>query len=139
MRLHACCCVDIDNSSQRTLVSENNTKYYYVNVKQTRGTQIKLLFSETLKQRKQGEHIRRLLQLTVIRSMATGSTPTGRCHESIHISQYEYLHHIRRVNIHALTCTVMSLGRYSQARHKRNYGMCSTSYNSICVICTVRR
>lgn len=39
--------------------------------------------------------------------MATGSTPTGRRYESIHISQYEeYLHHIWQIYSHALTCTV---------------------------------
>lgn len=42
--------------------------------------------------------------LTVIRSMATGSTPTGRGHKSIHISHYEgCLRGIWRVNIHAFT------------------------------------
>lgn len=41
------------------------------------------------KHRKAGWTFKEAFTLTVIRSMATGSTPTGRRLESIHISQYE--------------------------------------------------
>lgn len=69
-----------------------------------------------------GSELDTLESLTVIGSMATGSTPTGRCHEFIHASLCEeYIHYIWRVHVHVLSCTVMSLG--SRARQIRSYGM----------------
>lgn len=109
----------------------------HLNIKRTRGTQSKLLFTDTLTKRSTGSRVNTSGGLTVIRSMATGSTPTGRCHESVHNQSMWRMptSDIWRVNT-SMLLLVQSCLWVNKATHGINEAMASVSRRIIaCVFC----